>query len=101
MESFQNEDDVIAVDKLDGTMMYLNEDLIERVEDGADGKSAVYLINGGHIIVANQSNIVVNKIRVEKETQLRRVFQGLQDDSKPPPHPTPSEVTVLSQVREQ
>lgn len=66
---------MIAVRKLDGLLMYLNEDLIVRVEDAADGRSAVYLINGDHIIVANEPNTVVERIRAEKVTQLRRVHQ--------------------------
>ena len=51
--TFGNGAHVIAVKKLDGSMMHINGDLIERVEDGADGKSTVYLLNGGHIIVSN------------------------------------------------
>ena len=64
---------VIAVKKLDGSMMHINGDLIERVEDGADGQSTVYLVNGGHIIVANDPATVVEKIRAEKVAVLREL----------------------------
>jgi len=87
---------VIAVKKLDGSTMYLNEDLVERVEDGADGQSAVYLINGGRIIVANSSVVVVSKIRAEKVVQLRRVRRRPRDLIMSTP-----DVPLLSQVREQ
>ncbi len=70
---------MIAVKKLDGSMMHINEDLIERVEDGADGQSAVYLVNGGHIIAANDPATVVEKIRAEKADLLRRVLRGPDD----------------------
>jgi uncharacterized protein YlzI (FlbEa/FlbD family) len=88
---------VIATKKLDGSTMYLNEDLIERVEDGADGQSAVYLTNGGHIIVAADSQRVVEMIRAEKAALLRRVL-GSADDSAITAR-TPSGAPRLSQVR--
>ena len=86
--SFGNGAHVIAVKKLDGSVMHLNEDLIERVEDGADGQSAVYLVNGGHIIAANDPATLVERIRTEKANLLRRVLQG----------PDAPEVTGLSTV---
>lgn len=92
--AWERRDGVIAVQKLDGSRIYLNEDLIERVEDGADGQSAVYLINGGHIIVANDSNIVVERIRSEKVSQLRRVHNGPQQIKSVPAH-------ILTKVKEQ
>jgi uncharacterized protein YlzI (FlbEa/FlbD family) len=79
--SFGNGAHVIAVKKLDGSMMHINEDLIERVEDAADGRSALYLVNGGHIIAANDPATVVEKIRAEKADLLRRVFVGPDDPS--------------------
>lgn len=92
---------VISLKKLDGSKMFLNEDLIERVEDAVDGQSAVYLINGGHIVVANQASIVVEKIRTEKANLLRRVRQASQDPLPPvPPRPTMPEMTLLTQVRD-
>jgi uncharacterized protein YlzI (FlbEa/FlbD family) len=93
---------VIALKKLDGMTMHLNEDLIERVEDGADGQSAVYLRDGGHIIVANDPITVVELVRTEKVAMLRRVLQG-PEGSITPSHPpeTASSITRLSQVRRQ
>lgn len=91
---------MIAVKKLDGSMMHINGDLIERVEDGADGKSTVYLINGGHIIVANDPATVVEKIRAEKVTLLRRVLQG-PDEPEVAARSALSGVARLSQVRGQ
>ncbi len=94
---------MIALKKLDGSVMYLNEDLIERVEDGADGQSAVYMINGGHVVVANDSANVVDKIRTEKAALLRRVRQASQDHSSAAMITRPSvpEMTLLAQVRDQ
>ncbi|TAN31009.1 flagellar protein FlbD [bacterium] len=92
---------MIAVQKLDGSRIYLNEDLIERVEDGADGQSAVYLINGGHIIVANDSNVVIERIRAEKVSQLRRVHHGPQQSKAAPAHVMAADVPILTQVKEQ
>jgi uncharacterized protein YlzI (FlbEa/FlbD family) len=91
---------VIAVKKLDGSMMHINGDLIERVEDGADGKSTVYLVNGGHIIVANDPATVVEMIRAEKVILLRRVLQGPEVPEIAAPSVV-SSVTRLSQVRGQ
>lgn len=93
---------MIALKKLDGSVMYLNEDLIERVEDGADGQSAVYMINGGHVVVANDSVNVVEKIRTEKVALLRKVRQASQDHSTAVvPRPSVPEMTLLAQVRDQ
>lgn len=67
---------MIAVKKLDGLMMHLNEDLIERVENAADGQSAVYLSDGARVIVANIPEVVIELIREEKAALLRRAFRG-------------------------
>jgi uncharacterized protein YlzI (FlbEa/FlbD family) len=88
---------VIAVRKLDGSIMHINEDHVERVEEGADGQSAVYLANGGHIIVANDPATVVGRIRDEKATLLRRVLHGPEDAEEVVAPQTG--VTRLSQVR--
>jgi uncharacterized protein YlzI (FlbEa/FlbD family) len=88
---------VIAVKKLDGSTMHINEDHIERVEEGADGQSAVYLANGGHIIVANDPGTVVERIRMEKATLLRRVLHG--QETTEGEAPAQAGVTRLSQVR--
>jgi uncharacterized protein YlzI (FlbEa/FlbD family) len=100
--SFGNGAHVIAVKKLDGSVMHINEDLIERVEDGADGQSAVYFVNGGHVIVANDPATVVEKIRTEKANLLRRVLEGPDDPAlATSARPSVSGLTRLSQVRSQ
>jgi uncharacterized protein YlzI (FlbEa/FlbD family) len=92
---------VIAVKKLDGSTMHINEDLVERVEDGADGQSAVYFVNGSHMIVANDPPTVVEKIRREKATLLRRVFTDPVDAGFATSAGSASSgVARLSQVRE-
>lgn len=65
---------MILLNKLDGQTMYLNEDLIESVEDGAEGQSAIHLINGDRVIVAHVSSGIVARIRSEKITHARKVF---------------------------
>lgn len=65
---------MISLSKLDGLTMYLNEDLIESVEDGAEGQSAIHLSNGNRVIVAHVSDEVVDRIRAEKVAQARKVF---------------------------
>ncbi len=67
---------MIRVKKLDGSTMYINEDLIERVEGGAEGQSALYMTDGGHIIVANDPIIVVARVQREKVALLRGAAQG-------------------------
>jgi uncharacterized protein YlzI (FlbEa/FlbD family) len=100
--SFGNGAHVIAVRKLDGSTMHINEDLIERVEDGADGQSAVYMVNGGHIIAANDPATVVERIRAEKANLLRRALQGPDDpDTTAYARSSASGPTRLSQVRGQ
>jgi len=100
--SFGNGAHVIAVKKLDGSVMHINEDLIERVEDGADGQSALYLVNGGHVIVANDPATVVEKIRTEKANLLRRVLQGPDDPAlAASARSSVPGLTRLSQVRGQ
>jgi uncharacterized protein YlzI (FlbEa/FlbD family) len=100
--SYGNGAHVIAVKKLDGSMMHLNEDLIERVEEGADGQSAVYLLHGGHIIAANDPATVVEMIRAEKASLLRRALHGPDGPPVAAIGGAPiSSVTRLSQVRGQ
>jgi hypothetical protein len=70
------------------------------VEDGADGRSALYLVNGGHIIAANDPATVVEMIRTEKANLLRRVLEG-PDDPATSARPPVSGLTRLSQVRSQ
>ncbi|HEV3188504.1 MAG TPA: flagellar FlbD family protein [Acidimicrobiales bacterium] len=83
---------MIAVKKLDGTTMHLNEDLIERVADGAEGQAAIYFRDGAHIVVANDAVDVVDFIRTEKVEHLLRVL----GDS---PSPSPTAITKLSGIR--
>lgn len=71
---------LIAVQKLDGAMMHLNEDFIERVENASGGQSAVYLRYGGHMILAENPVTVVEMIRAEKTALLRRVFNRPEDE---------------------
>jgi hypothetical protein len=72
------------------------------VEEGAEGKSALYLTNGGHIIVANDPVAVVGRIRAEKAALLRRVLQGPDEpDAAASARPAVPGVTRLSQVRAQ
>lgn len=90
---------LIAVKKLDGAVMHLNEDLIERVENAAGGQSAVYLRYGGHMILANDPDTVVEMIRAEKTALLRRVFDRPDSDiHTPPPLAMTREITQLNQV---
>jgi uncharacterized protein YlzI (FlbEa/FlbD family) len=82
--------DVIAVMKLDGSTMHINEDLVERVEGGVEGQSALYLIDGGHIIVANEPVVVVERIRTERVGTLHQALYG--------PEPAWPRVTPLGRV---
>jgi uncharacterized protein YlzI (FlbEa/FlbD family) len=59
---------LIALSKLDGTTMYLNEDHVERVEQGAN--SAVYLTNGTYLIVRDHVDTIKDSIRSEKVALL-------------------------------
>jgi uncharacterized protein YlzI (FlbEa/FlbD family) len=99
--SFGNGAHVIAVKKLDGSLMHINEDLIERVEEGADGQSAVYLLHGGHIIAANDPATVVEMIRAEKASLLRRALRGPDDPDVTASGAAIAGLTRLSSVREQ
>jgi uncharacterized protein YlzI (FlbEa/FlbD family) len=59
---------LIALSKLDGSTMYLNEDHVERVEQGAN--SAVYLTNGTYLIVRDDVETINDRIRSEKTALL-------------------------------
>jgi uncharacterized protein YlzI (FlbEa/FlbD family) len=59
---------LIALSKLDGSTMYLNEDHVERVEQGAN--SAVYLTNGTYLIVRDDVDTINDRIRAEKTALL-------------------------------
>ena len=92
---------MIEVNKLDGSTMHLNEDLVERVECGVEGQSAVYLRDGAHFIVANVPEAVVAMIRAEKIDLLRRAFLGEDPDATAPSSSPRASLTKLSQVRGQ
>jgi uncharacterized protein YlzI (FlbEa/FlbD family) len=87
---------VIAVMKLDGSTMHINEDLVERVEGGIEGQSALYLIDGGHIIVANEPVVVVERIRTERVGVLHQALYG--PEATPGPEPSLQAVTRLGRV---
>jgi len=59
---------LIALSKLDGSTMYLNEDHVERVERGAN--TAVYLTNGTYLIVRDDVEAINDSIRSEKRAIL-------------------------------
>lgn len=63
---------MIALSKLDGSTMYLNEDHVERVEQGAN--SAVYLTNGTYLIVRDDVDTINDRIRSEKMAVLSVAF---------------------------
>jgi len=67
---------VIPVNKLDGSEMYLNEDLIERVEDAGQDHSVVYLTDGAHLVIADRFLEVVERVRKEKASLLRKAAMG-------------------------
>ena len=59
---------MIALCKLDGSTMYLNEDHVERVEGGAN--SAIHLINGTYFVVRDDVATINSRIRAEKQAVL-------------------------------
>ena len=74
---------VIALSKLDGSTMYVNEDHVERVEEGAT--SAVYLFNGTYLIVRDDVDTINERIRTEKSSILSRAMIAVQDGSRVAP----------------
>jgi uncharacterized protein YlzI (FlbEa/FlbD family) len=69
---------LIALSKLDGSTMYLNEDHVERVEQGAN--SAVYLTNGTYLIVRDDLDTINDRIRSEKTALLSVAFGPVRRD---------------------
>jgi uncharacterized protein YlzI (FlbEa/FlbD family) len=59
---------VIGLRKLDGSTMYLNEDLVERIEGGAN--SAVHLADGTYFVVRDDVDTIRDRIRAEKQAVL-------------------------------
>lgn len=90
---------MIAVKKLDGAIMHLNEDLIERVEGASDGQSAIYLRDGRHMVLANEPEVVVEMIRAERAALLQRAFDHSESAVIAPISLSMSrEITPLTQV---
>ncbi len=59
--------------------MYLNEDHVERVEQGAN--SAVYLTNGTYLIVRDDIDTINDRIRSEKAGLLSVALGPVAPDS--------------------
>jgi uncharacterized protein YlzI (FlbEa/FlbD family) len=74
---------VIALSKLDGSTMYVNEDHVERVEEGVT--SAVYLSNGTYLIVRDDVDTINERIRAEKVSVLARAMTAVQEGSRVAP----------------
>jgi uncharacterized protein YlzI (FlbEa/FlbD family) len=55
--------------------MHLNEDHVERVEGGTH--TAVYLSNGSYLIVRDEIEDVVDRIRTEKAALLSEALRGV------------------------
>jgi uncharacterized protein YlzI (FlbEa/FlbD family) len=70
---------LIALSKLDGTTMYLNEDHVERVEQGAN--AAVYLTNGTYLIVRDDVDTINDRIRSEKAALISLALSPVPPDS--------------------
>jgi uncharacterized protein YlzI (FlbEa/FlbD family) len=59
--------------------MYLNEDHVERVEQGAN--SAVYLTNGTYLIVRDDVDTINARIRSEKAALLSLALSPATEES--------------------
>jgi uncharacterized protein YlzI (FlbEa/FlbD family) len=81
---------VIPVKKLDGSEMYINEDLVERVEETGVDQSVVYMRDGGHLVIADQATEIVAKVRSEKAALLKAA-QGAEVSL-----PSPAPITGLT-----
>lgn len=68
---------MIALSKLDGSTMYVNEDHVERVEGGA--RSAVHLTNGQYFVVLDDVDAINERIRAEKVAVLARALHHVGD----------------------
>ncbi len=86
---------MIALSKLDGSTMHVNEDHIERVE--GETTSVVYLTNGTYLVVRDPVAAIVERIRAEKVAILARAISGPLTDRE---GPGPSEVVSGRRVRE-
>jgi uncharacterized protein YlzI (FlbEa/FlbD family) len=81
---------LIALSKLDGSTMYLNEDHVERVEQGAH--SAVYLTNGTYLIVRDDVETINERIRTEKASLLSVALGSCPPDVRAPLSAVPAEI---------
>ncbi len=72
---------MIGLRKLDGSTMYLNEDLVERVEGGIN--SAVHLANGTYFVVRDDVDTISARIRAEKQTVLAGALALALGDTPP------------------
>jgi len=61
---------MIRLTKRDGSMIYLNPDLIEAVEETPD--THITLVNGNHFLVLEKARVIVDKIVVFKAGIMRR-----------------------------
>ena len=84
---------MIALSKLDGTTMYLNEDHVERVEQGAN--SAVYLTNGTYLIVRDHVETINDSIRSEKAALLSAALEPAAPDAVTALSAVPDETPLL------
>ena len=84
---------MIALSKLDGTTMFLNEDHVERVEQGAN--SAVYLTNGTYLIVRDHVETINDSIRSEKAALLSAALEPAAPDAVTALSAVPDETPLL------
>jgi uncharacterized protein YlzI (FlbEa/FlbD family) len=70
--------------------MYLNEDHVERVEQGAH--SAVYLTNGTYLIVRDDVDTINERIRTEKASLLSVALGPCLHDVRAPLSAVPHEI---------
>ena len=69
---------MIALSKLDGSTMHVNEEHVERVEGGVT--SAVFLTNGSYLIVRDDVATINDRIRSEKLALLTGAIGGVRPD---------------------
>lgn len=74
---------MIALSKLDGSTMFINEDQVERIE--GEVTSAIYLTNGTYLVVREEATVIVEQIRVEKLALLTRAIGDARFDLDRPP----------------
>jgi len=65
---------LIALSKLDGSTMHINEEHVERVEGGVN--SVIYLTNGTYQVVRDNVGDIIEEIRAEKQALLTRAIAG-------------------------